>query len=213
MFLFLGFGAAHVANLPAATVTTSKGPLLNTSNLLFIAFAFGFSLLVNVWLFVRVSGAVFNPAVAVALLVARVMPPLRFVVVVSAQILGGITAAGLIESLLPGKLSVSTRLGNGTSVAQGNSLIFIAFLINRIVYRDVPDGGIGSHGFHAGRGKAQIYVPCTSRPWCDTFHDALGWYPIYRRQRQSREELWTRCRYSQLSRLPLDLLYAVRRSG
>ena len=36
-----------------------------------------------------------------------------------AQILGAITAAGLIKVLAPGELSVATRLGPGVSVAQG----------------------------------------------------------------------------------------------
>lgn len=36
----------------------------NTSNLLFISLAFGFSLAVNAWVFFRISGGLFNPAVS-----------------------------------------------------------------------------------------------------------------------------------------------------
>lgn len=51
MFLFFAFAATQIAN-----TTLSDGnevPTPNTSNLLFISLAFGFSLAVNVWVFFR----------------------------------------------------------------------------------------------------------------------------------------------------------------
>jgi aquaporin rerated protein, other eukaryote len=75
LFLFLAFGGTQVANTTAAaenpeaasagernnhTITTAP----NTSELLYIALSFGFSLAVNVWVFFRVSGGLFNPAVS-----------------------------------------------------------------------------------------------------------------------------------------------------
>lgn len=36
----------------------------NTSVLMYISLIFGFSLMVNVWVFFRVSGGLFNPAVS-----------------------------------------------------------------------------------------------------------------------------------------------------
>ena len=56
LFLFFALGGTQVAN-----------SLPNTSNsepLMYIALSFGFSLLVNVWVFYRVSGGLFNPAVS-----------------------------------------------------------------------------------------------------------------------------------------------------
>ena len=72
MFLFFAYGGTQVANTAA---TYSDGPTSgqqnnsitqtpNTSVLLYISLIFGFSLMVNVWVFFRVSGGLFNPAVS-----------------------------------------------------------------------------------------------------------------------------------------------------
>lgn len=60
LFLGFAFAAAQVANSPPNS-TVDDPP--STSTLLYIALAFGFSLLVNVWIFFRISGGLFNPAV------------------------------------------------------------------------------------------------------------------------------------------------------
>jgi aquaporin rerated protein, other eukaryote len=121
MFLFMGFGGAHTANLPAAAPSENGKGFIDTSNLLFISLTFGMSLIINVWIFFRISGALFNPAIALALAVSGIMPPLRAVLLVISQILGGITAAGLINGLMPGPLNVSTTLADGVSIPQGSS--------------------------------------------------------------------------------------------
>ena len=99
---------------------TSDGvAVIETSNLLFIAVAFGLSLIVNIWIFFRVSGGLFNPAITLALAIAQVIKPIRAISLAVSQILAGITAAALISVLTPGPLLVSTRLGGGTSISQG----------------------------------------------------------------------------------------------
>lgn len=60
MFLFFAFAATQIANTPS---DAGPAPSPNTSNLLFISLAFGFSLAVNAWVFFRITGGVFNPAV------------------------------------------------------------------------------------------------------------------------------------------------------
>jgi hypothetical protein len=60
LFLFFAFTGTQVANMSAAA--QGKGP--EPSVLLFIALSFGFSLTVNVWVFFRISGGLFNPAVS-----------------------------------------------------------------------------------------------------------------------------------------------------
>jgi aquaporin related protein len=60
MFLLLAFAATQVAN-ESTSATGIQTP--NTSNLLYISLAFGFSLGINVWAFFRISGGLFNPAV------------------------------------------------------------------------------------------------------------------------------------------------------
>jgi hypothetical protein len=60
LFLFFAFTGTQVANMSSAA--QGKGP--EPSVLLFIALSFGFSLAVNVWVFFRISGGLFNPAVS-----------------------------------------------------------------------------------------------------------------------------------------------------
>jgi aquaporin related protein len=57
LFLFFAFAATQVANN-----LLGDNPM-NSSALMYISLAFGFSLAVNVWIFFRISGGLFNPAV------------------------------------------------------------------------------------------------------------------------------------------------------
>jgi hypothetical protein len=74
LFLFFAFGGTQVANTAAvysdAATAGQQGNSItqtpNTSVLLYISLIFGFSLMVNVWVFFRVSGGLFNPAVSLS---------------------------------------------------------------------------------------------------------------------------------------------------
>ena len=122
MFLLLSFGGTHIANLPDGSVTSPSGvKFVSTSNLLFISLAFGISLIINAWIFFRVSGALFNPAISLALAIARVITPLRAILFFIAQLLGGIAAAALIDGRMPGPINFVTNLSGGINIAQGNS--------------------------------------------------------------------------------------------
>ena len=57
MFLFFAFGGTQIAN----TLTPADAP--NLGQLLYISLSFGFSLAVTAWVFYRISGGLFNPAV------------------------------------------------------------------------------------------------------------------------------------------------------
>ena len=57
MFLYFAFAATQIAN----TIQGEQVPNLN--QLMFISLSFGFSLLVTAWVFYRISGGLFNPAV------------------------------------------------------------------------------------------------------------------------------------------------------
>ncbi|KAK1751396.1 aquaporin-like protein [Echria macrotheca] len=126
LFLFFAFSGTALANSYSATTP----PLVT---LIFIALAFGTSLTANVWAFYRVSGGMFNPAVTLACVLVGGLPVLRAVVVVVAQLLGGIAAAGVVSGLFPGDMAVDTGLGtSGTSVVQG--LFIEAFLTAELVF-------------------------------------------------------------------------------
>lgn len=65
LFLFFAFAIAQVANTPPPTGSSDAPP--DIGKIFFIASGFGCSVAVNVWLFYRVSGGMFNPAVSVFL--------------------------------------------------------------------------------------------------------------------------------------------------
>jgi Major intrinsic protein len=63
---FFAFAGTQVANTPQTTAGSQstdlpQGP--DPSQLLYISLCFGFSLAVNAWVFYRISGGLFNPAV------------------------------------------------------------------------------------------------------------------------------------------------------
>lgn len=60
LFLFFAFAGTQVANTPPGKSCSPP----NIAVLLYISLAFGFSLAVNVWVFFRISGGLFNPAVS-----------------------------------------------------------------------------------------------------------------------------------------------------
>ena len=101
IFLLLAFGGVQASASEArASVTYSE-----IERALVISLSFGLSLLVSVWLFYRVTGGLFNPEVSLALLITGVIGPLRFGLYCIAQLLGGITAAGIVLALTPGPLA------------------------------------------------------------------------------------------------------------
>lgn len=65
LFLFFAFSGTQVANTQTqgqsgTTITVAPNP----AQLLYISLCFGFSLAVNAWVFFRISGGLFNPAVS-----------------------------------------------------------------------------------------------------------------------------------------------------
>lgn len=133
LFLLFAFGATNVANIPVNTTGTNSinaSDGTNTSLLLYIALAFGMSLTVNAWVFFRISGGLFNPAVSFALCLIGAVTPLRMVLLTFAQILGGMSAAAIILALSPGGLNVSVALSGGTSIVQG---LFIEMFVTIIL--------------------------------------------------------------------------------
>jgi aquaporin related protein len=63
LFLFFAFTGTQVANM-SSIVRNAEDTTPHPDVLLYIALAFGFSLAVNVWVFFRISGGLFNPAVS-----------------------------------------------------------------------------------------------------------------------------------------------------
>ncbi|KAL1849575.1 GABA-specific high-affinity permease [Paecilomyces lecythidis] len=128
LFLFFSFAGTQISNTPKPPAGANP----NTSNLLYASLSFGFSLVVNVWAFYRVTGGLFNPSVTLALFLVGGLPAVRSVFVFASQLVGGIAAAGVVSALFPGALNVGTRLGGGTSISQG--LFIEMFLTAQLVF-------------------------------------------------------------------------------
>jgi hypothetical protein len=68
LFLFFAFAGTQVANAhsraPSESTTTNATAGFSPIVMLYISVSFGFSLMVNVWIFFRISGGLFNPAVS-----------------------------------------------------------------------------------------------------------------------------------------------------
>ena len=79
MFLSLAFSGTQIAlNAAGSTQLTSSGnPVPDVGKLLYIAFAFGISLAINVAIFAEVSGGKFNPAVSLLASIVQPYTPLR----------------------------------------------------------------------------------------------------------------------------------------
>lgn len=133
LFLFFAFSGTQVANTqtpPPKDSTISQAA--NPAQLLYISLCFGFSLAVNAWVFFRISGGLFNPAVTLGLCLVGAVPYIRGTLIFISQLLGGIAAAGIVAVLFPGPLSVKTVLRPGTSITQG--LFIEVFLTAQLVF-------------------------------------------------------------------------------
>lgn len=87
---------------------------------LYISFTFGFSLAINVWIFYRISGGLFNPAVTLAFVITGLVTPIKGMMMIVIQIIAGIAASAVAFAMLPGRMVVQTTVG-------GKLLIFSRF--------------------------------------------------------------------------------------
>ncbi|KAM5348981.1 hypothetical protein ACJ41O_008804 [Fusarium nematophilum] len=129
MFLLLSFIGTQTAL--ATNDPSNPGEALLPFSLMYIAASFGAALAVNVWIFYRVTGGMFNPAVTLGLVLVGAMPPLRGLCIFPTQLVAAIAAAAVTDGLLPGPLGVANKLGGGASIAQG--LFIEMFLTAQLV--------------------------------------------------------------------------------
>lgn len=118
MFLLFGFAGTEVANTGVAAGAENPPPF-NVGVQIYISLAFGFSLMVNVWIFFRISGAQFNPAVTLAMLLVRAISAVRAACLFLGQIAGSLLASAVVRYLFPQPFALRTSLSRSTSLAQG----------------------------------------------------------------------------------------------
>ncbi|KAG8917769.1 Aquaporin-4 [Tulasnella sp. 417] len=151
LFLLLGLGGiqaaaySNQASVAAAAQGSEGGAAINTvasiDQLLYISACMGLSLLISVWLFYRVTGGIFNPAVSTALLLIGAIGPM----------VGAIAASGVLLALLPGELAVNTTPGPGVNRAQAvfiemfltAALVLSVLMLAAEKHRSTPFAPIG----------------------------------------------------------------------
>lgn len=114
MFLWLTFAGVSFANH-----MSESGDPSNLTRVLFIAFVFGFSAMINVWIFYGVSGGLFNPAITFSLMLAGQISFFRGLSMIGAEFAAGLTAAALVQIMFPKYLHADVQLSPGTSSTQG----------------------------------------------------------------------------------------------
>ena len=103
LFFLLGLGG-----IQAAAAETASSTNAGTSAVIFVLYVstcMSLSLLVTAFIFYRITGAVFNPNISLALLFIGAIGPVRFVLYTIAQLLGAVAASGLVLALAPGELA------------------------------------------------------------------------------------------------------------
>jgi len=135
LFLLLAFSGTQIANAASngqILANPASAIIPNTGVLIYISLSFGFSLTVNAWVFFRISGGLFNPAVSLAMALIGAVPWVRAGFMIISQIVGAIAASAVVKGLFPGPLLVTTALGPDTSIAQG--LFIEMFLTAELVF-------------------------------------------------------------------------------
>ncbi|GJD05083.1 aquaporin [Colletotrichum higginsianum] len=132
MFLLFALGGTNVVNTAPPEGANATDLSANPSKIMYIALVFGMSLAVNAWVFFRISGGLFNPAVTLGMMVVGATGYSRGILIIVSQILGGIAASGVVSAMMPNVLAVKTELGGGTTVVQG--LFIEMFLTAQLVF-------------------------------------------------------------------------------
>jgi aquaporin related protein len=131
MFLWLAFAGNLMVVNQASNISTGNGSVSTSQAVIFVALAYGFSFLVTAWAFYRISGGLFNPAIALGMVIGGEMSVMRAAFIIPAQFLGAMAAAGLVECMFPGPIeAVNTYLGPTTSIVRGLFIeMFLTFML------------------------------------------------------------------------------------
>ncbi|KAK6948415.1 hypothetical protein Daesc_010181 [Daldinia eschscholtzii] len=124
-FLFFGY-AGHLMVLDQGAATSGA------SKVIYISLAYGFSLLVTVWAFYRISGGLFNPAVTLGLCLGGQLPWARAAFLIPTQLIACMCAGAIVRVMFPGDIAaVNTTLAPGVNLAQGvfAEMFFTSYLV------------------------------------------------------------------------------------
>ncbi|KAK7928637.1 aquaporin [Apiospora marii] len=195
-YMLMVFGCTALVNTPSKAGQDDNDLAANPAKLQFIALAWGMSIAVNAWVFFRISGGFFNPAVTFAMFLIRATGPIRALLIVAGQMLGSIAASAIIRGLLPNGTASRTELAAETTVTQGlfiemlltAQVVFAIFMLaaekHRATY--VAPVGIGLAVFicvmmgayytGAGLNPARSFGPCVVT-WTFPSYHWIYWAP------------------------------------
>jgi aquaporin Z len=132
-FVLVFLGSAAVALAPAQT-----GPLIP-------AFAHGLAIVFGAYAFGAISGAHFNPAVTISLLIARAIEPLKATIYILNQVLGAVTAALMLNFILSGQAENFGAFSFTTSVESAFLLeAILTFILATVVLQAAVAGKAGN---------------------------------------------------------------------
>ncbi|EMG48595.1 AQY1 Aquaporin-1 [Candida maltosa Xu316] len=117
IFLWVAFVIAQIANQDPTI--PAKGEGSDPMQLIMISFGFGFGVMMGVFMFFRISGGNLNPAVTLTLVLAQAVPPIRGAIMMIAQMIAGMAAAGAASAMTPGPIAFTNGLGGGASKTRG----------------------------------------------------------------------------------------------
>ncbi|KAF9347447.1 hypothetical protein BGX26_001049 [Mortierella sp. AD094] len=125
MYLAIGGGNAVSIGLPNGAVALAQ------------AFAFGFSLLVTTWTFYRISGAIFNPAVALCGMITGHISFVKFAAYFVSEILGAMLGVACVRGTTPSSEhdSMVLDIQHGESMARAFFHEFFLSTIACFVYQ------------------------------------------------------------------------------
>lgn len=177
MFIFLGLGGIKTSVNSQTFSQSETLSVLSNQTILFISVSMGLSLLITAWVFYRITGGLFNPAVTLALYLIGGLRTVRAILLTIAQCAGGIAGAGLVAVLTPagaggGIETTITKLSPGINIGQG--LMLEAFLTAMLVFTVLmlaAESERTSHLSEDDRGltfsRTQGYLYGSHRYWLD----------------------------------------------
>ncbi|EGG05742.1 uncharacterized protein MELLADRAFT_26257, partial [Melampsora larici-populina 98AG31] len=136
-FLFLALAGAKTATLSVpiaqnpADITTVG---LADQTIIYISLSFGLSLIVTAWAFFRITGALFNPAITLALWLIGAISWFRATLLTISQLAGGLAAAGLVALLTPHGTVNTVVLHPAAEVTNAQGLFLEALLTSMLVF-------------------------------------------------------------------------------
>eukprot|EP00904_Undaria_pinnatifida_P002901 jgi/Undpi1/12611/HiC_scaffold_6.g02280.m1 len=147
---FLGTLLLLYNGITIARFVSESGTTESSASNLLISFGFGLSVLGLVYVMADVSGANFNPAVSVGLLLGKRISVERFFIYVIAQVLGGISGAGVAASALYGTDGGFNALAPGVEAVDAfGGEVLCTFLLVVTVFA-ATDGEMDRKQKHTG---------------------------------------------------------------